>query len=71
MLPGALPYGLAVDGTGNVYIADTGNGRVLKETLSAGNYIQSMIAYAACLPLGSRWMEQATSISLIPAITVC
>ena len=30
------PTGVAVDGSGNVYIADTNNSRVLKETLSAG-----------------------------------
>ena len=35
------PHGVAVDGSGNVYIADTQNSQVLKETLSAGTYIQS------------------------------
>jgi hypothetical protein len=36
--------GLAVaDGVGNVYIADSFNGRVLKETLSGGSYTQSVI----------------------------
>jgi DNA-binding beta-propeller fold protein YncE len=37
------PYGVAVDGSGNVYIADYGNSRVLKETLSGGSYTQSTI----------------------------
>jgi sugar lactone lactonase YvrE len=37
------PYGVAVDGFGNVYITDSGNNRVLKETWSAGNYIQSTV----------------------------
>jgi len=32
-----------VDGSGNVYIADTANNRVLKETLSAGSYTQSTV----------------------------
>ncbi len=35
------PYGVAVDGEGNVYIADTGNGRVLKETYAGA---QSVVA---------------------------
>ena len=38
------PWGEAVDGIGNVYIADTKNNRVLKETLSGGSYTQSVIA---------------------------
>ncbi len=38
-----LPNSVAVDGAGNLYIADTANSRVLKETLSAGVYTQSII----------------------------
>src|SRR6202034_1483241 len=38
-----LPQGVAVDASGNVYIADTGNMRVLKETFSAGSYTQSTV----------------------------
>ena len=41
------PYGVAVDGSGNVYIADYGDNQVLKETLSAGSYTQSVITSAA------------------------
>jgi hypothetical protein len=37
------PGGIAVDGSGNVYIADTNNNRVLKETLSGGVYTQSIV----------------------------
>ncbi|MGD0631821.1 MAG: choice-of-anchor D domain-containing protein [Terracidiphilus sp.] len=37
------PYGVAVDGGGNIYIADTGNNRIVKETLSAGSYTQGTI----------------------------
>jgi sugar lactone lactonase YvrE len=43
------PEGVAVDGSGNVYIADTGNGRVLKETLSAGSYTQTVIPYKGAI----------------------
>ncbi len=39
----SLPSGLIVDGSGNVYIADTGNNRVVKETLSSGVYVQSTL----------------------------
>jgi DNA-binding beta-propeller fold protein YncE len=35
---------VAVDGSGNIYIADAGNQRVVKETLSAGVYTQSVVA---------------------------
>ena len=37
------PQGIAVDASGSVYIADTNHGRVLKETLAAGNYSESVI----------------------------
>jgi sugar lactone lactonase YvrE len=39
------PMFTAVDANGNVYISDTGNARVLKETLQAnGSYVQSYVA---------------------------
>ena len=37
------PRGVAVDGVGNVYIADSGNNRVLEETFANGVYVQSLI----------------------------
>ena len=37
------PFGISVDGSGNVYISDSGNNRVLKETLSAGSYVESNV----------------------------
>ena len=40
------PEGIAVDGKGNLYIADTGGRQVLKETLSNGQYAQTVIANA-------------------------
>jgi len=40
----SLPKGVAVDASGNIYIADSGNDRVLKETLSGGSYTQSVVA---------------------------
>jgi streptogramin lyase len=39
----AGPGGVAVDESGNVYVADTSNNRVLMETLSNGSYTQSTI----------------------------
>jgi len=38
-----FPYGIAVDGGGNLYIADLVNNQVLKETLTASGYTQSTI----------------------------
>lgn len=37
------PAGVAIDGGGNVYIADLYNNRVLKETLSGGTYTESVL----------------------------
>ena len=34
----AAPYAMAVDGSGNIYVADVGANAVFKETLSAGTY---------------------------------
>ena len=38
------PMGTAVDDSGNVYISDTANGRVLKETFTAGAYTESTVS---------------------------
>ncbi|MGA7521765.1 MAG: choice-of-anchor D domain-containing protein [Acidobacteriaceae bacterium] len=38
------PSGVAVDGAGNVYLADSGNFRVLKETVTATGYAESTVA---------------------------
>jgi len=37
------PTGIAVDERGDVFISDTNNNRVLKETLSAGGYIENVV----------------------------
>src|SRR5208282_853501 len=44
------PRKIAVDASGNVYIADTGNSRVVKETLSGGSYTQSVIGSGMLYP---------------------
>jgi len=49
------PFGVAVDGNGNIYIADDWNNRVLKETLSAGSYVQSVVANNANNGLYDPW----------------
>ncbi|WP_187142988.1 hypothetical protein [Terriglobus albidus] len=46
------PHGLAVDGNGNVYIADTFASRVVKETLSGSTYTETLLAYPGNSPLG-------------------
>jgi hypothetical protein len=43
----ASPKGIASDASGNIYIADSGNNRVLKETLSAGSYTESTVPTSA------------------------
>lgn len=43
------PGGVAVDGSGNVYIADAANSRVLKETLSGGAYTESTVPTSSLL----------------------
>jgi N-acetylneuraminic acid mutarotase len=48
----ASPSGVAVDGSGNVYIADSYNGQVLKETLSSGGYTQSVVGGGFTAPTG-------------------
>jgi sugar lactone lactonase YvrE len=42
----SFPFGVAVDGSGNVYVADTVNNRVLKEAPGLAGYIQSVVASA-------------------------
>jgi hypothetical protein len=49
------PFGVAVDGSGNIYIGDDWNNRVLKETLSADSYIQSVVANNANNGLYDPW----------------
>ena len=46
------PAGVAVDSSGNVYIADNSSSRVLKETLSGGTYTQTIIGSGLSYPDG-------------------
>jgi hypothetical protein len=39
----ASPTGVTVDGAGNLYIADSYNNQIIKETFSAGGYSQSVL----------------------------
>jgi streptogramin lyase len=41
------PYGIAVDGNGNIYVADTSNNRILKETLSVASYTETTVPTSA------------------------
>jgi DNA-binding beta-propeller fold protein YncE len=44
------PRGVAVDSSGNVYVADTSNNRVLKETQSGGNTIERSVGMGFLYP---------------------
>jgi sugar lactone lactonase YvrE len=46
------PNGVAVDANGNIYLADSLNNRVLKETFSAGTYTESTIGSGLDNPFG-------------------
>ena len=48
----SFPRGIAIDGSGNIYIADSENNRVLKETLSSGTYVQSSVGSGLSQPVG-------------------
>ena len=48
----ATPYDVAVDGSGNVYFADPNTNDVLKETLTAGSYVQTIVASGLSTPSG-------------------
>jgi len=49
----SIPYGIAVDAAGNVYIADGDDGSVFKETLqSDGSYVSSTIGGEWGIPVG-------------------
>jgi DNA-binding beta-propeller fold protein YncE len=43
----ATPYGFAVDCTGNVYIADNGHNRVLREASSGATYVETVVGSSA------------------------
>jgi streptogramin lyase len=45
-------YGVAVDGSGNVYVADADNNLVRKETWSGSNYIESVVGTGLNSPTG-------------------
>jgi DNA-binding beta-propeller fold protein YncE len=48
-----FPHGIAVDGTGKVYVADSNNHRVVLETpLFGGGYNQSVLVTGLNIPFG-------------------
>ncbi len=47
-----FPFGVVKDASGNFYIADHNNNRVLKETLSGGAYVETTIGSGLSLPVG-------------------
>jgi sugar lactone lactonase YvrE len=53
-LPSPLDYpqGVAIDGSGNLYVADAYHGRVLKLTPSGGGFVQSTVGTGLQIPYG-------------------
>jgi streptogramin lyase len=43
------PFGIGVDGNGNVYVADTENNRIVKETPVSGGYAESIVPSSGLL----------------------
>jgi hypothetical protein len=60
----SAPQGVFVDGQGNVYIADTGNNRVLKESLVSGSYIESVVPTTGTILSGPTavWVDSSHTV---------
>ena len=63
------PTGVAVDGDGNVYIADSGNGRIRK--LTPVGPATTQIYYFPHLAVGASWQTTITYINYSPQEVTC
>ncbi len=67
----ALTYGSAIDGAGNVYVADNINGQVIK--VAAGTLVQSTVIYGLALPTsvaldgaGNLYIAESSGVIMVP-----
>ena len=62
------PFDVAVDGAGNVYVVDGGNGAIGEVELRSSGNLTTLIS-GLSNPLGAGWMGRAMSVTTIPGTT--
>ncbi len=70
-IPGALTYGSAIDGAGNIYLADNANGQVIE--IASGSLTQTTVVNNLTQPTslaldgaGNLYIAQSTGVVMVP-----